>query len=152
MIEVLRNNLLFETLNDTEFRYLSQFIFERIYHTGEPVFLQNERGIGMYLIAQGRVEIRSPSRDGEVRLTTLGEKSFFGEMALIQNEDVRSASAIAIEPTTLYGLFKPDLMEILERKPAMGVKIMLQMSIVLANRLSETSSKVVALPRSRMAG
>jgi CRP-like cAMP-binding protein len=151
MVEILKENILFQTLDDTEFTYLSQFIYERVYQAGEPVFRQNERGLGMYMIAQGRVEIHSPAAEGNVKLTSLGAKSFFGEMALIQNDDVRTASAVAVEPTVLYGLFKPDLMAVLEARPQMGVKILLQMSIVLARRLMETSSKVIALPQSKMA-
>ncbi len=38
-------------------------------------------------------------------------------------------------------------MDILERKPAMGVKILLQLSTVLGRRLLETTEKISSLTR-----
>ena len=46
------------------------------------------------------------------------------------------------EPSRLVGFFKPDLLDILERKPAMGVKILLQLSRVLEERLLATTERV----------
>ena len=49
----------------------------------------------------------------------------------------------------LIGFFKPDLMEILERKPAMGVKILFQLATVLGERLLQTTDRITLLSRAR---
>ncbi len=49
----------------------------------------------------------------------------------------------------LIGFFKPDLMEILERKPEMGAKIMFQLATVLGRRLLETTEKITLLTKAR---
>jgi CRP/FNR family transcriptional regulator, cyclic AMP receptor protein len=142
---VLRKNVLFSTLTDREIRYLSEMVYERVYQPSESVFRENDRGLGMYMIRSGSIEIQSNSDHGDVWVTTLGPGSFFGEMALVDPEGVRSASARAAERTILIGFFISDLGEILERKPSMGVKILFQLSVVLARRLQETTHRISVL-------
>jgi CRP-like cAMP-binding protein len=142
IVKYLGSNILFSKLSSRELKYLSEIVFERTYQKGEPVFQQNDRGLGMYLIVKGEVAIESKTQYGEALVTTLTEGSFFGEIALIDPATIRTASATATQSSTLIGFFKPELNEILERKPSMGVKILLQLSVVLARRLQETTLKI----------
>jgi CRP-like cAMP-binding protein len=148
VIDTLRENILFCTLNRRELNYLSNFVYERTYQVNEPVFQQNERGIGMYIIAKGQIAIKTQSPQGEVLVTTLHEGSFFGEIALV-DPDIRSASAVPIEKSVVVSFFKPDLEEILQRKPDMGVKILFQLCTVLGHRLAETTDRITSMARFR---
>ena len=140
LIQALSDNILFETLSNSELRSLSNVVYERVYEPNEPIFHQGDRGFGMYVISKGKVAIKShPSPEEEVLVTTLGTGSFFGELSLVEPDNVRSASAISMERSHIIGFFKPDLMEILERKPNMGVKILFQLAGVLGQRLVETT-------------
>jgi len=141
----LKENILFRTLNTRELTYLSTLVYERIYQPEESIFSQNDRGLGMYLIIKGRVAIQNQHPHSKVLITYLTEGSFFGEIALVDPNNIRTASAIAAERTAIIGFFKPDLLEILERKPSMGVKILLQLSTVLGKRLLETTEKLSQL-------
>lgn len=140
-INALRDSLLFCTLSDSELEYLCGMIHERVYEKGEVIFRQNERGFGLYAITYGKVSIRAQGEEKETEIATLTGGSFFGELALIEEENFRNASAVALERTVLIGFFKPDLMEILHRRPEMGVKILLQLSMVLGRRLMETTEQ-----------
>lgn len=151
ILEVLKDNILFRTLARRELSYLSNFVYERVYQVDEPVFEQNDRGIGMYIIAKGRVAIKTQTPQGELLVTVLSEGSFFGEIALVEPDNVRTASAIPLEKTVLVGFFKPDLMEILERKPDMGVKILFQLCTVIGRRLMETTERISMMKRSQPA-
>jgi len=146
LIEVLKENVLFQGLTEKELIYLSNFVYERTFEAKETIFKQNDRGFGMYIIARGLVGIKQEAFENEGDfILTLGKGSFFGELSLIDSESLRTASAVAIEPTTLVGLFKPDLMEIIERKPSMGIKIMLQLSQVMGQRLVESTDRISEL-------
>jgi CRP/FNR family cyclic AMP-dependent transcriptional regulator len=143
----LKENILFSTLTPRELSYLSSLVYERVYQMDEPVFRQNERGLGMYVILKGRIAIRTQNPLGENLVTTLSEGSFFGEIALVDSHNIRTASAVAIERTIIVGFFKPDLMEILDTKPSMGVKILYQLSTILCRRLVETTERITQLKR-----
>ncbi len=104
----------------------------------------------MYIIVKGSIEIRihEPGRsDKEIAIAELGPGAFFGELALIDHESKRTASAYAQGPTVLVGFFKPELMEIMERKPETGVKILFQLAKVLGKRLSETTETLTQTAR-----
>ena len=141
----MASNILFRTLGKRELRYLLNFVYERTYQPNEPIFQQGERGVGMYLISKGSIAITTRSPQGQVYVTSLGEGSFCGELALVDPEYLRSATATAVEKTIAVGFFKPDLIEILERNPAVGVKILFQLSIVLGRRLSATTQTITSL-------
>ena len=150
---VLKENMLFRDLSDSELHFLERCVHVRHYHAGESVFRQGEVGVGMYLVVKGRVEIYivDPSalteEAREIYITQLLANDFFGELSLVEETGRRTATAVARDETTLVGFFKPDLMEILARRPAMGTKITLRIAEVLGRRLKETTDKVSELRR-----
>ncbi len=150
---VLRENLLFRDLTDSELRFLERCVHVRHYHAGESVFRQGEVGVGMYLVVKGRIEIyvldptATSDESREIYITQLLSNDFFGELSLVEENGRRSATAVAREETTLIGFFKPDLMEILARRPAMGTRVTLRLAEVLGRRLKETTDKVSELRR-----
>jgi CRP/FNR family transcriptional regulator, cyclic AMP receptor protein len=68
------------------------------------IFHEGDSGAEMYVITQGRVEIRKATGPSSAKtLTTLQTGDLFGEMALIDRKP-RSATAVAVEPTKLLVL------------------------------------------------
>lgn len=152
-LEVLRNCYLFETLTKNELRFLKETVHVRSYRPGETVFRQGELGIGMYIIIRGSIEIFLENPMAETAaskamfVTRLIGGDFLGELSLVETNSRRTATAIATEDTTLIGFFKPDLMDIVDRQPATGVKILFRLGEVLGRRLKETTTKVTELKR-----
>ena len=149
----LKENALFQDLSSRELALLENIVHFRKYHSGETIFRQGEVGAGMYILLKGRVEIfiSDPLAESEeyrqIFVTQLGAADFFGEISLVEEIGRRTASAIAREDTHLIGFFKPDLMQILERSPSTGVKIVFRLAEVLGRRLKETTDKVSELRR-----
>ncbi len=149
---VLRDNFIFQKLSPRELKFVENIVHVRSYQPGEMIFRQDEVGVGMYLVMSGAVDVTindigeefgaEPER---VFVTRLGAGDFFGEIALVEDHSRRNANALAHSETKLIGFFKPDLMEILERNPATGAKLMYRLSEVLGRRLRETTDKVSAL-------
>ncbi len=153
---ILRENILFQDLGERELRFVEGLVHVRRFHAGEPVFRQGEIGVGMYLIAKGRIEIFvndpnvTPNGTEEMReifITQLITTDFFGELALVEDGARRTASAVARDDSVLIGFFKPDLTEVLARSPEAGIKISLRLAEVLGRRLKETTEKVSELRR-----
>ena len=148
---ILGQNILFKDLSGHERKFVERIVHERHYRKGEYIFQQGEVGVGMYIIAKGAVDIlvsdpRSPSKNDFV-ITKLERLDFFGELSLVEDSGRRSAAAIASQDSTLIGFFKPDLMEILERNPRVGTKVVFRLAEVLGRRLRETTEKISQLKR-----
>lgn len=148
---VLKENVLFQDLTAKELQFVTHIVHIRYYRPGEVIFRQGAVGFGMYIIAEGAVEITAgPDRptllaEETAKVASLAQGDFFGELALVEENGKRSATATAVQDTRLIGFFKPDLLEILARKPATGVKITLQLCKVLGKRLIETNAYVARL-------
>ncbi|MGE3974016.1 MAG: Crp/Fnr family transcriptional regulator [Bdellovibrionales bacterium] len=149
---ILSENILFRDLTPKELKFVEQIVHERQYRKGEFVFQQGEVGVGMYIIAKGAIDISlfdnhpiASENAKHIFVTRLESGDFFGELSLVEDNGRRSASAIAAEDTILIGFFKPDLMEILERSPTSGIKIVFRLSEVLGRRLKETTDKISQL-------
>ncbi len=147
----LKENVLFRDLGSQELRLLNKIVHVRRYRPGEPVFSQGEVGVGMYIIASGSINIfieeitTDTDAPKQSFVTRLQDGDFFGELSLVEEGGKRSASAIAQEESMLIGFFKPDLIEIMGRNPAAGVKILFRLAEVLGYRLKETTAKISEL-------
>ncbi|UCH20340.1 MAG: cyclic nucleotide-binding domain-containing protein, partial [Deltaproteobacteria bacterium] len=149
---ILKENILFQDLTQKQLKFVANIVHLRKYRKDEAIFRQGEVGVGMYIIVQGAVDINveeNQAQEGHHRqyvvMTKLGPGDFFGELSLVEEGGRRSATASATDNTTLIGFFKPDLLEILERNPAAGVKITLRLGEVLGRRLRETNDRVSVL-------
>ncbi|MDX1438625.1 MAG: cyclic nucleotide-binding domain-containing protein [Rubricoccaceae bacterium] len=137
--EVLLSIPLFADLSRREIPVLQRLLHRREYVAGESIFTQGEPGLGMYIIAKGKVSIQSEPTGRE--LVLLSDGDFFGEIALL-NEVIRSATARASTDCLLLTLFQPDLLSLLDRNPRLGVKILLALARLVGMRLVEVSAEL----------
>ncbi|BBM86076.1 Crp/Fnr family transcriptional regulator [Candidatus Uabimicrobium amorphum] len=91
---------------------------------GQVLFNEGEEGNALYIIRRGKVRIFKPATPGkqEVEIAVLGEKQFFGEMALIA-EQKRSATAITVADSELYVLTPKAFNVLIEKNPDMASRI-----------------------------
>lgn len=149
----LRQNILFQDLNFNEIKLVEKIVNVRHYRPGEPIFKQGEVGVGMYIIVSGVVNIYVEELQATTgaayttHVTQLKAGDFFGELALVEHEGRRSASATAHEESVLIGFYKPDLNEIVERNSTAGVKILLRLGEVLGARLRQTTARITELKK-----
>lgn len=105
---------------------------EIILKKGSVLFHEGEASSFMYIIASGKVGILKEDNGRILPLAALGEKSFIGEMSLF-NEELRSASAVALEETSVYMIKKTSIRKVLKNCPEWVTNIM----ITLTDRLRE---------------
>lgn len=151
---ILAKNILFRNLTKKELKFIENIVHTRKYRAAETIFRQNENGVGMYIIVKGKVDISiiddifvERNQEKDVVITRLEAGDFFGELSLVEDSGKRSATAVAAEDTVLIGFFKPDLIEILERSPTTGVKVVFRLAEVLGRRLKETTDKITQLKK-----
>ena len=139
VLQALGNIPIFENLTDSELNDVVRLTHERTYKLDEHVFKKLAPAEGMYVIMYGAVEINDP--DSGTKFASLESGDFFGELALL-DEEPRSASAVSIQPSTLIGFFRTDLLTLMKRSPELGNKILLNLSRVLGERLRRTNQEL----------
>jgi len=107
---------------------------------GDVLFKEGDDARDVYVISEGTIQIQSETPDGRrVVLAKLGPGDFFGEMAVI-NRERRSASALAMEYTTLLVYPADEIENLMTDNPAIGARIIR----LLAQRLRDTNEKLKA--------
>ena len=147
---ILKGCPVFSELSNSELKFLESIVHIRSYKSGEVIFKQNEVGVGMYVIMDGFVDISVENLDssgdqGPRLITRLEPDDFFGEIALVEENGRRTATATASNDVTLIGFFQPDLEEVVDRSPLTGSKILKSVAQVIGRRLRATSDKVIQL-------
>lgn len=130
----LRATPLFEKVNRRDWKLVSELFHVRKYDAGEVIFEGGTPGLGMYVVIDGRVKIITEENGQEVTLAEMKEGDFFGEMSLI-DEVERSAGAVAVSDTRLVGLFRPQLRELMNHRPRLGIIIFERLARIVVQRL-----------------
>ncbi len=113
-------------------------ILGHLYQDGEIIIKQGTVGNCLYVIQQGKVDVVRESGKKEIILAELGEKEFFGEMALFE-KDVRSCTVRAKGDTKVLTLDKKGLYKTIQKDPSLAFRLLEKMS----NRLREVDKKII---------
>lgn len=144
-VSLLKKVPIFKGMHRTELHELEKIIHRRRYQADETIFYEGEPGVGMYIVQDGSIGIyKEKGGDNRELLAELSHGEFFGELALL-DESPRSAAAVALEDCKILGLFRPDLLELIERKPRLGNKLLFQLAHMIGERLKHTNEELQAV-------
>lgn len=124
-----------------DIRHFAALLHRREYDEGEDVFRQGEIGSGFFLLRSGTVRISMDDRKGLVELAVLTPGSLLGEMGIFDSSP-RSASARALEPSILFGMFEGDLDQLQATRPTLAASLLRNLGRVLALRLKEANDRM----------
>jgi CRP/FNR family transcriptional regulator len=117
-VQVLQKSPLFEGLDASELETLVPDLHRRSFGGGIHVFREGDPGLHLYLILDGEVKItRSGPNRAEVVFAVLQPGDMFGELALLEEGAVRTADAVAVQPTECLVLERRALINFLETHP-----------------------------------
>lgn len=120
---------LFQGLKDRQLQRLGDRMVERSYQAGDLIVKQGQGGEGFYIILSGKAEATREKSDGEkIQVNCFGPTDYFGELALLDEDGVRTASITAIEPTTCLVLTRWDFLAALRQDADMAVDILQEMA------------------------
>ena len=140
---------LLEGLGGDELARITRHFVRRDYPEGEVLFQEGDPGDRLCLLASGSVEISILVPGGSrARIVTNAEGSLFGEAALLDGGP-RSATAQAVEATTVYELTRTALDEISRSEPAIAIKLMTNLARLMSLRMRETNEILRELEDSR---
>jgi CRP-like cAMP-binding protein len=104
--------------------------FGRLFHAGDVLFREGERGTDMFVIQSGLVQISKRVNGVERPIATLGRGEFLGEMAILNNKP-RSATAIVLEEATCLVLDGHTLEEMISSSTEIAVRLIKKLSMRL---------------------
>lgn len=143
-LDVLRTVPLFRQVPEADLVAFAHLVRERRQPKGSMILSQGDRGDALFLIRSGQVKVSVVAEDGrEVILSVLGPGSFFGELALLDDEP-RSAHVIAMEDTLLLQLHREDLRGRLKLSPELSVSLLRELSQRL-RRADDTIASLMLL-------
>ena len=127
----LRNVPLFANLDNRHLEHLAKRMVERDYAAGQPIVEQGHGGEGFFVIVSGKAEAFRQRADGEkVEVNKFGPTEFFGELALLDDGGLRTASVNATEPTKCLALTRWDFLTALRESDV-------EMSVVILQELAK---------------
>ncbi len=138
--EFLHTIEIFQDLSGEELRVIRSLMGESEIGPGHILFHQNDDGEELFLVKEGRIAITVKLPDGQdLELSEISGGSFFGEMSIFE-EEPRSATCSAKEPSSLLRLNKRDFYRLIETHPEIATKVMYRMLAITAQRLNNTGN------------
>jgi CRP-like cAMP-binding protein len=114
MVDLLGRTELFAALDEPTRRRIASGATQTTFAKGRTIFVQDEPGDRMFVLASGAVKLVVRSRHGEiVELARHWPPAVFGQLALLDGGP-RSASAEAIEESLLLGITRDQLIDLLQ--------------------------------------
>ena len=136
---------LLENFSPEEVRLLAHFM--DIYRA-EPaieIIREGEGGDFMLMIVEGKVEVQKRDRWNTPQLIAAVEAGqTLGEMSMIDGEP-RFATCVATEPALIAVLHRESLARIIVEQPMLGAKILMELVLMLSQRLRATGERLLGL-------
>ncbi len=129
------------SLTEAELAILLKNGHKKIYPKNKLIIDDGEHSSSAYVINSGQVKVfLSDSHGKEIVLSFLGAGGYFGEMALIDQEE-RSAAVMTTEDTELTEISQKNFRECLQAHPELTERILQ----VLVGRLRKANKKISSL-------
>jgi CRP/FNR family transcriptional regulator, cyclic AMP receptor protein len=126
---LLRSVSIFADLDAGEVAALERLADVREYPDGGVVVSQEDAGDALFVLVRGKVKVVLYGDSGREIILSIFKTpgDFFGEMSLLDNEP-RSASVIAAEPSRLIVLSRRDFQAHIEAHPRTALRVLTELS------------------------
>jgi CRP-like cAMP-binding protein len=119
---------------------------KRAFAAGEVIFHAGDPADTLHLIVKGRVAAIISSRYGQqLTFALMGEGEFFGELALLGPDTVRTATVRALEPTETRSIRHTDFVAIRRDHPRVN-EVLIRLLAARVVRLSIRLEEALHLP------
>jgi len=151
-VDLVQDVPAFEHCSTAALYALAEAMHRRSYRRGEVLYYEGDPGLGLYIIEQGRIQLRSEAEPGVAQpLRHLQPGEAFGVLSILGDFE-RLETAETLTEARVLGFFRPDLKNIIKRNPSAGAEIMMALSrwiggqhLELVRVVSEHSGRDVAL-------
>ncbi len=136
---------LLENFSPAEVLLLAHFMDIYRADPGAEIIREGDGGDFMLMVLEGKVEVHKRDRWNTPQLIAVVEAGkTLGEMSMIDGE-ARFATCVSAEPTVLAVLDRENLARIIVEQPMLGAKILMELVLMLSQRLRSTSGRLLQL-------
>ena len=130
---------LFSGVSAKEEQAIVDILIPIVHPEGTLVIREGETSSTFFILAKGKVDVFISNNSGDrYVLTTLGDNSFFGELAFL-DEEKRSASVITTAESHFFMIRQKDFSKILECYPTIYSELVKNL-VAMVRRLSDAVS------------
>jgi CRP/FNR family transcriptional regulator, cyclic AMP receptor protein len=148
--EIIQHIALFEDFEEEELAHLATYMDCYRAPAGSEIIAEGEPGDFMLLVIEGSVEIMKKDATGvPARIGYAGPGKTLGEMSLIDGEP-RFASCIATSELVFAVLDRAHLTRLIAAEPDIGVKILMELLMLLNQRLRVVGRQLMACLEKRL--
>jgi CRP-like cAMP-binding protein len=142
---------LLENFSLNEVRMLAHFMAVYRAEGAMEIIRERDGGDFMLMVLEGKVEVHKLDRWNTPQPLALVEAGrTLGEMSMIDGAP-RFATCVAAEPTLIAVLDRESLARIIVEQPLLGAKILMELVLMLSQRLRATSERLLGLVDERQA-
>lgn len=142
LFDMVANVAIFNHFESAEIRQLIRHMHAYAAPAGKTIFREGDPGAYMGVLVSGSIEVRKQSEDGrECAIAVITPGKTFGEMSLIDGQPY-SASTRTVQPSTIVLITRDNFMQCVQRHPALGVKLLMEIARLLSMRLRQTSGQL----------
>jgi len=136
---------LLENFSPAEVRLLAHFMDVYRAETDAEIIHEGDGGDFMLMLLEGRVDVRKLDRWNTPQTIAVVEPGkTLGEMSMIDGAP-RFANCVAAEPILFAVLHRESLARIIVEQPMLGAKILMELVLMLSQRLRSTSERLVTV-------
>jgi CRP/FNR family transcriptional regulator len=125
-LECIARIPLFQGFPQHLLRKISTFCVERTYGPGDLLCREGTKGLGLFFIVEGKVEVFGTTPSGrEKRIALLGPGEVVGEMMILDRKPrSASASARAVDDVACYLMPEWDFRRLLKAYPEIAIRLL----------------------------
>ncbi len=136
---------LLENFSPEEVKLLAHFMDVYRAEPAIEIIREGEGGDFMLMILEGKIEVQKRDRWNTPQLiATVEAGQTLGEMSMIDGEP-RFATCVATEPALIAVLHRESLARIIVEQPMLGAKILMELVLMLSQRLRATGERMLGL-------
>jgi len=144
-IEIFKDIPFFRDLNEEELKQISLITELVSYPENKTVFRQGDEGEALYVILEGKTELRKNFKNKEQKITTISKGYIVGEMSFL-TESRRSATLKTLTYVKALKISKKQFKKLLHEEQSLAAyKIIYRMAQILSFRLTRMSEQFVEI-------
>ncbi len=123
-LSVLKKVMLFSSLSEPEFAFLTQHLIRRSFNAGQLIFGEGDACTGLYVVQSGNVRIFKSSAGGREQVLAIeGPGSSIAELPVFDGGNY-PASAQAINDCSLFFFSRQDFQTLCLQHPQVALKVL----------------------------